>query len=440
VGYMINAHEQREMEPLIALLMDLPNQTWRDVMTQVKQNIEILNVVSIIHKIANILKTNVAACSTIGPGYITQLAKIYLDTLNICKYYSEQISKAIAQMGESATRANNVKEMRTVKRETFKFITTYIGVATDIDMIVQNILPPLLPYVLEDYKMGVPGARDHEVLALMEKIVSKCKERVTAEIPTMFASVFECTLDMIRTNFEDYPEIRQEFFKFLRSVNQYCFDAFMRMPPDVFKLIIDAILWGTKHSIRTVSETALETLREILEKVLTNPSLANPFAQVYYLRLLEEIFFVLTDTLHKTGFKIQARVLQILINSTELNMITVPLWDPTKVTYANMNNLVFIREHLMLLLSNAFKNLSPSEINDFVNGLFEFGNKEPHIFHNHLRDFLVKMKEFSEGDNNTYLYRTEQEAIARQTFQEQMQIPGLVGPHDPRRTDRTMID
>jgi len=306
-------------------------------------------------------------------------------------------------------------------------------------LIIQNILPPLLPYVLEDYKNSVPGARDHEVLALMEKIVSKCQVRVTEEIPAMFASVFECTLLMISRNFEEYPEIRQEFFNFLRSVNKYCFEAFMRMPPDVFKLIIDAILWGTKHTIRIVSETALETLREILEQVLKNPSLVNPFSQVYYLRLLEEIFYVLTDSLHKTGFKIQARILQIILSATELSIITVPLWDTTKVTDSNINNnRTFVREHLMLLLSGAFKNLSQTEIKDFVVGLFEFGNKEPTVFHNHLRDFLVKMKEFSEGDN-TQLFRTEQEALARQTFQEQMQVPGLVGPHDPRRNDNSII-
>jgi len=254
----------------------------------------------------------------------------------------------------------------------------------------------------------------------------------------MFASVFECTLIMISRNFEDYPEIRHEFFNFLRSVNKYCFEAFMRMPADVFKLIIDAILWGTKHSVRTVTETALETLREILEQVLQNPSLVNPFAQIYYLRLLEEIFIVLTDTLHKTGFKIQARILQILLNAAEHSLITIPLWETSKVTDSNMNNARFVREHIMLLLSGAFKNLSQTEIRDFVVGLFEYA-KDPGLFHNHLRDFLVKMKEFSEGDN-THLYRTEQEAQARQAFQEQMQVPGLVGPHDPRRTDSAMVD
>jgi exportin-1 len=37
VGHMIHAHEIRDMEPLIAVLMDLPNQTWRDIMGQVKK-------------------------------------------------------------------------------------------------------------------------------------------------------------------------------------------------------------------------------------------------------------------------------------------------------------------------------------------------------------------------------------------------------------------
>ena len=33
----------------------------------------------------------------------------------------------------------------------------------------------------------------------------------------------------------------------------------------------------------------------------------GPFLQAYYLRLMQEIFAVLTDTMHKPGFRLQAR-------------------------------------------------------------------------------------------------------------------------------------
>ncbi len=44
-----------------------------------------------------------------------------------------------------------------------------------------------------------------------------------SEIPVMFNSVFECTLQMITSNYQDYPEIRLEFYTFLKEVNEHCF-------------------------------------------------------------------------------------------------------------------------------------------------------------------------------------------------------------------------
>jgi exportin-1 len=52
-----------------------------------------------VKSIANILKTNVRACSSLGHCYISQLGKIYLDMLNVYKAYSGMISEAVATGG-----------------------------------------------------------------------------------------------------------------------------------------------------------------------------------------------------------------------------------------------------------------------------------------------------------------------------------------------------
>ena len=51
-------------------------------------------------------------------------------------------------------------------------------------------------------------ARDPEVLSLMATIVNTCKDAVTPRVPEVLAAVFECTLQMITANFEDFPDIR----------------------------------------------------------------------------------------------------------------------------------------------------------------------------------------------------------------------------------------
>eukprot|EP01125_Pyxidicula_operculata_P012373 TRINITY_DN4063_c0_g1_i2.p1 TRINITY_DN4063_c0_g1~~TRINITY_DN4063_c0_g1_i2.p1 ORF type:complete len:1062 (-),score=182.79 TRINITY_DN4063_c0_g1_i2:21-3074(-) len=421
VGHMIGAHDAHEIDGLVSKLLESRILQWQDIMNSAKQNAMILKNVDVMRKLASILRAHTHACSTVGPGFLNQLGRIYLDVLNVCKYYSEEISKAVASEGVNVTKTHVVKEMRAVKRETLNLITTYIGVAIDVVPIVQNFLPPLLPAVLDDYRASVPDARDHEVLTLIEKIVSKCKGLVTGEIPRMFNSVFECTLGMITKNFEDYPEIRLEFFKFLRSVNKYCFEAFKFMPPEQFKLVIHSIVWAMKHTVRNVAETGLETLDEMIGQVNTDLNVANAFYQSYYLSLVQDIFYVLTDTFHKSGFKLHTKVLQQMIFSIESGSVVAPL-DAAQVTDPKLNNRVFLREYMMKLLASAFQNLSEKEIRDFVVGLFDL-SKDQESFKNLLRDFLVKMKEFSGGDDNALLYKEDQE---KAQVKQDMAVPGLI--------------
>ena len=42
-------------------------------------------------------------------------------------------------------------------------------------------------------------------------------------MPEIFDAVFECTLDMINKDFEEFPEHRTEFFTLLQAVNSHCF-------------------------------------------------------------------------------------------------------------------------------------------------------------------------------------------------------------------------
>jgi len=239
-------------------------------------------------------------------------------------------------------------------------------------------------------------------------------------------SVFECTLQMITANFEDYPDIRLEFFKLLRAINQHCFDSFKLMRPEHFNLVINSIIWGMKHTSRNISEESLNILLELLNHLhADSPAVINSFYQAYLIPLLQDIFAVLTDTFHKSGFKLHARILQRMIHGVEFGLVTAPLWDPAKISDPNMNNRQFLRQHISLLLANAFGNLSEQQIIQFVSGLFDLA-KDINRFQSHLRDFLVKIKEFSTGEDNSQLFLEEREAELNRIRQQQMAVPGLV--------------
>lgn len=85
--------------------------------------------------------------------------------------------------------------------------------------VLENFIPPLLDAVLLDYqKTNVHCAREPEVLSAMATIVNKLEAHITSEVPKIFDAVFECTLEMINKDFEEFPEHRTNFFLLLQVI------------------------------------------------------------------------------------------------------------------------------------------------------------------------------------------------------------------------------
>lgn len=88
-----------------------------------------------------------------------------------------------------------------------------------------------------------------------------------------------------------------------------------------------------------------------------DPAITSAFFQRYYLSLFQDVFFVLTDTDHKSGFKFQSALLARMYQLVELNVIQNPLFDPAVVSDPNMTNSVFLRGYATNLLQTAFPHL-----------------------------------------------------------------------------------
>ena len=65
-------------------------------------------------------------------------------------------------------------------------------------------------------RTGAPSAREPEVLSTMATIVNKLETHITPQVPQIFDAVFECTLEMINKDFEEFPEHRTNFFLLLQ--------------------------------------------------------------------------------------------------------------------------------------------------------------------------------------------------------------------------------
>lgn len=141
---------------------------------------------------------------------------------------------------------------------------------------------------------------------------------------------------------------------------------------------MDSIIWAIKHTMRDIADTGLNCnlislivmwismdwpLHLVCLEVVNNfataadPAVTNAFFQQYFLSILQDIFFVLTDADHKSGFKLQSALLARLFQLVEANIIVQPLYDPAAFPDAT-SNAQFLRNYTANLLKNAFPHVS----------------------------------------------------------------------------------
>jgi len=432
VGCMISAQTDSVVtDRLIEKCMQLPNQVWDGIIASATKNIDVLKELETVKQLGNILKTNVATCKSVGHPFVSQLGRIYLDVVNVYKVLSENISSAVAQHGEAVTKQPLIRAMRGVKKDSLNLITGWVSKSNDQALVKENFIPPLLSTVLDDYSRNVPQAREAEVLNTMATIISKLDTEIVEEIPLIFDAVFECTLDMINKDFEEFPEHRTNFFLLLQAVNQHCFPALLKLAAPQFKLVLDSIIWAFKHTMRNVADIGLNILQGLLINIQPH-SEAQGFYQGYYTMILQHILSVVTDTSHTAGLTKHATILAHMFGIAESGGITVPLFDTSLPENSNLTNEFYIKEYTAALLKQAYPHLLQPQIKLFVQGLFDLDN-DISSFKEHLRDFLIQIKEFQEEECSD-LYIEEREAELRAAQEEkrkrQMAVPGILNPHE----------
>ena len=474
-GYMISAQGQKGVQDrLIENLMSLPNSAWDNVIQQANADPAILQDADTIKVIGNIMKTNVAACTSIGSYFYTQIGRIYHDMLNMYRASSQLISDAVASQGKSnlnsdldlrltligniATKTPKVRGLKTIKKEILKLVDIYVQKADDLQMVNDNMVPPLLDAILLDYQRNVADARDAEVLSVTTTIIHKLHVRyhpgrsrhlvrsvpllptdhtnlpqnmMDDKISPIMDSVFECTLDMINKDFHEYPEFRVEFFKLLQAINLFCFPALLKLDGRQFKFVIDSCMWASKHDNREVENTGLAMCLELINNMAeTDPQTAGVFFQQFYIPILQDVFFVLTDSDHKAGFKTQCMLLSRMFQLVEANKISVPLYQPDQAA-AGTSNKDFVTSFTANLLQRAFSNLKEVQIQHFVQGLFTL-NEDPNKFKTHMRDFLISLKEFADDNAELFADDREKEKLDAATAERErnMKVGGLIKPSE----------
>mmetsp|Transcript_13807 Transcript_13807/g.31041 ORF Transcript_13807/g.31041 Transcript_13807/m.31041 type:complete len:242 (-) Transcript_13807:79-804(-) len=240
--------------------------------------------------------------------------------------------------------------------------------------------------------------------------------------------VFSCTLDMIKGDFQSYPDHRVKFYELLAAVNAKCFHSLFLLQPAHMQLYVDSLLFALKHEHPQVADLGLKTLYDFLEKVLSLPAdQYTAFFSRYYRTILLDILVVLTDTLHKSGIKRQVQILHMLIRTVEMGKL------------GEMVTQQLVCEFLAGWLRQSFDTVSDTQAESFVLNLF---NKcdQPQAFMQNVRDLLVFVREYGGDDPVWEAERAEARTVAaKKEEQRRMQVPGLVPVHDRPGNDDEML-
>ncbi|KAJ3766221.1 CRM1 C-terminal domain-containing protein [Lentinula raphanica] len=147
---------------------------------------------------------------------------------------------------------------------------------------------------------------------------------------------------------------------------------------------MNSIIWAMKHSARDIGDTGLHMCLEILEAF----SSSSP-----------EIFYVMTDSEHQSGFSLQALVLLCMFKIVNESRMPAEVLDPqldssTEGRIMSMTCSEFFQSYCIKLLSTAFPHTRSSHITTMITDINNNYN-DPSRFKASLRDFLILRKEVS---------------------------------------------
>ncbi|EDO17939.1 hypothetical protein Kpol_1010p55 [Vanderwaltozyma polyspora DSM 70294] len=400
---------------LLSDLMELPNIAWKSLMTTDRNADSLFLDPENLVVINNIIKTNSAVCSGMEEGFYSQFEKILEDVVHLYGFstkFIERIENTSNNATEFEDNINILKLLRGIKRNILKLVKLLMRNVHNQEEVLNFINSEFLDVVLTDFVKSENEVKEVEVLSCMISLVSSTNVTISDYVDKIYDAIFFTTLNMIKGDLVEYPEHRIEFYKLLEQINKKYFNTLIKLSDQKFKLFIDTICWGIKHTNRDIEIRSLQIGLDLIhniEKLGHNRVFSINFYRAHYLTLLSEVFYAMTDPDHKAGFNRQSLLLMKLVSLIENGALSVSVFRNDDME-PRISNHTFLIEYMSNLINNAFTQLSREQIIVFLSALTKlYDNKKR--FNGILRDFLVQSKEFG-GDPTDYLFVEEEDIFS----------------------------
>ena len=396
IGNMINVEPNLQKKIFyIKQLMSEKNSQWNQIFMEAKQNNEILNNSNVVKGLSLIIHINERVSFSTKTPYWSYGCTIMENILKSFKYYSNCINQ---QFNNKQSIDVNTRSYIIYNKTVIKFLTSLVNNTDDVQIIQNEMLNPF-GFLIQTYNENHVNNKDPNMLLLFSSVLEKVKNNNPNIVTTIWTSLCETTLQLIKNDFQSFPEHRMNFFILLKSLISNSFESLLRAQNLEFnKYVIDTITFAINHNAPQMSETGLETLLILLQKVINvgvidYHNIIDPFFSSYFIIIFNDVFNTMTDGFHQNGFKLQVKVIQLLIKVIEEQKISEGLFNKGE------NNKNFFLKKLLNDILQSFKNITQVQGETFCLAMFNNCNDE-HKFKTVMRDFLVSLKSFI-GNNET---------------------------------------
>jgi len=138
IAHMISEEkDENNMNIFLEQLMKLTQNEWQFVIETANNDPSSLQEIDTIRKIGFIIKVNERVAFALGLSYVSHLAKIFEQLMQVYKLYSENISVAISN-GPQSYNHSILKATKTVRREILNLIATFIKSSDNPELVWTN--------------------------------------------------------------------------------------------------------------------------------------------------------------------------------------------------------------------------------------------------------------------------------------------------------------
>jgi exportin-1 len=195
---------------------------WAHIFDQANSNPGILQNNMIIKAIDIIVKINEKVAISVKTPYWSFASFIFENIINSYMFYSNSINEAYNKQQYT----HEFKLLKSIKKTILRYLTTMIN-NIDSQEIIMNYILPQLSNLIESYRYSHIDNRDADVLLVFSAVLEKLKNTQYDYIVSIWNFLCLFTLDMIKSDFQSYPEHRMNFFTLLKSLISNAFDGKM---------------------------------------------------------------------------------------------------------------------------------------------------------------------------------------------------------------------